>query len=142
MRPGFHEDFSRRELPQGASDRSFGVVFAMFFAVVSLWPVRHGNPLRGWALALSGAFLGVALAFPRLLHPLNWLWTRFGLLLSRVTNPILTGLMFYLLFTPMALVLRALGKDLLRLKFDPMSESYWIPRNPPGPPPETMRRQF
>jgi hypothetical protein len=63
-------------------------------------------------------------------------------LISKITNPIITGLMFYLLFTPAALICRWIGKDLLRLKYDHAADSYWIPRDPAGPPPETMQNQF
>ena len=102
----------------------------------------HKRPLRPWALFVSAAFLLVALAFPRVLHPLNLLWTRFGRLLSKVTNPIITGLMFYVIFTPAGLLLRLFGKDLLRLKYDRSAPSYWIRRDPAGLIPESMRNQF
>jgi hypothetical protein len=82
------------------------------------------------------------MAFPRVLKPLNLMWAKIGLLLSRITNPIVTGLMFYLFFVPSSLILRCLGKDSLRLKFDRKAASYWIPRVPPGPDPESMRNQF
>jgi hypothetical protein len=127
---------------ESSSDRSFGIVFAIFFALLGAWPLVHHHPARPWAFYLSAAFLLLALIAPRILHPLNLLWTRVGQLLGKITNPIVTGLMFYLVFTPAALLLRAFGKDLLRLKFDPAASSYWIPREPPGPAPETMKNQF
>lgn len=142
VRTTIHEDFSRKDSSTGPSDRSFGLVFAGVFAIVALWPLLHGGRVRLWAAALSGAFLLTALMAPAVLHPLNRLWMRAGLLISKVTNPIITGLMFYLLFTPTAVLFRWLGKDLLRLKVDPEAETYWIPRQPPGPAPETMRHQF
>ena len=70
------------------------------------------------------------------------LWFRFGLLLNRITSPLLMGLLFYGLITPYAYILRWLGKDLLRLRLDPSAESYWIERKPPGPTPESIKRQF
>ncbi|MBT3401824.1 MAG: hypothetical protein HN420_17765, partial [Rhodospirillaceae bacterium] len=88
------------------------------------------------------AFLAIAFLRPGLLAPLNRLWTRFGLLLHRIVNPIVMGFLFYLTVTPMALIMRALGKDLLRLKRDPEAKSYWIERTPPGPAPDTMSNQF
>lgn len=91
---------------------------------------------------MGAAFLLFALTLPRLLRPLNLLWTRFGQLLSKVTNPIITGVMFYGIFTPAGLVLRLLGKDLLRLKYDRDTETYWIQRDPAGLVPESMRNQF
>ena len=90
----------------------------------------------------SVAFLIVAIVFPTILKPLNFLWMKLGLLLSRITNPIVTGVMFYLFFTPSSLILRCLGKDPLRLKLDATAGSYWIPRVPPGPNSESLRHQF
>lgn len=138
-----HEDFSRAESAGGGStDRSFGLVFTVAFAFFGLIPLVHGKPLRPWFLAASGVFLLLALILPAVLHPLNRLWMRVGLLIGKVTNPIITGLMFFLVFTPAALLFRLLGKDLLRLQFEPGATSYWIIRRPPGPAPETMRNQF
>jgi hypothetical protein len=77
-----------------------------------------------------------------LLRPFNRLWFRFGLLLSRVVNPLVMGLLFYFTVTPIGLIMRALGKDPLRLRFDRGARTYWIDRQPPGPEPETMRQQF
>jgi saxitoxin biosynthesis operon SxtJ-like protein len=142
MQSSTHESFDRELVSESSSDRSFGLVFTAFFALVGVWPLVHKRPLRPWALFVSAAFLLVALALPRVLHPLNLLWTRFGRLLSKVTNPIITGLMFYVIFTPAGLLLRLFGKDLLRLKYDPSAASYWIRRDPAGLIPESMRNQF
>src|SRR5580658_2800910 len=130
MQSSTHESFDRELVAEGSSDRSFGLVFTAFFALVGLWPLVHKRPLRPWALFVSAGFLLVALAFPQVLHPLNLLWTRFGKLLSKVTNPIITGIMFFVIFTPAGLLLRLFGKDLLRLKYDPSAPSYWIRRDP------------
>jgi hypothetical protein len=92
--------------------------------------------------ALAVAFLAVSSVAAHLLAPLNRAWTRLGLLLGRIVTPIVLGLMFFMSIVPIGLILRARGKDLLRLKFDRTAKSYWIERTPPGPPPETMRRQF
>ena len=141
-RAGFHEDLGRKEEIKGSSDRSFGLVFTVVFALVGLWPVFFGNAARPWALGIAAVFLIVALARPALLAPLNTLWLKFGLLLSRVVNPIVIGLLFYSTVTPIGLVMRLLGKDPLRLRFEPAATSYWIERDPPGPPPESMKNQF
>ncbi|MBI1243533.1 MAG: hypothetical protein GC202_00875 [Alphaproteobacteria bacterium] len=92
--------------------------------------------------AASAAFLAAALIYPRLLAPANRLWTKLGLLLYHVMNPLVMGLLFFTVITPMALVARALGKDFLRMRRDPAATSYWIFRDPPGPAPDTMKRQF
>ena len=138
---GFHENL-RAEEHENSSDWAFGLTFAVFFALVGLFPLIHHRSVRLWALGLCGLFLLLAFAFPSVLTPLNSIWGKFGLLLSRITNPIVTALMFYLFFTPVSFFLRALGKDALRIKFDPTATTYWITRAPPGPAPESMRHQF
>jgi hypothetical protein len=128
-----------------SSDRSFGIVFAVVFAIIGLWPVLFGDTARGargWSLAIAAAFLVVALVRPGLLAPLNRLWTKFGLLLHRIVSPLVMGLLFFAVITPMAVAIRLTGKDLLQLKHDPEAESYWIPRVPPGPAPETIKNQY
>ena len=126
------------------SDRSFGMVFAAFFVLVGLTPLRHGLPIRIWALALAGLFLLVALLFPFVLRPLNRLWFRFGLLLGKITTPIVMGLFFFLAVTPMAWLSRRVGRDPLRLRRDEAAASYWIvrPATTPEAEAESLRRQF
>jgi len=125
-----------------SSNRTFGLVFAGFFLLVAVLPVLRGHALRRWPLPLSAIFLLAALAAPNLLGPLNRAWTALGALLHTVVNPIILGVLFYLVFTPLGWVLRRMGKDFLRLRPAPEASTYWIPRLPPGPPPETMSRQF
>jgi hypothetical protein len=137
-----HEDFNRKEELKGPSDRSFGWVFTAFFSLIGAWPVFFGRPPRVWALGIAALILVVTLVRPGLLHPANRAWMKLGLLLGRITNPIVTALLFYLVFTPMGLLMRLLGKDLLRLRSDPNATSYWIERRPPGPKPESMAQQF
>ncbi len=130
---------SHRKLRIG-SDRSFGLVFAGFFAIVALLPLLHDGRVRWWAIVVAGVFAAIAFIVPRLLHPLNRVWYALGLLLHRVVNPIILGLMFYGAILPMAMLLRWLGKDLLRLKRDPAAASYWIAREPPAA--GSMSKQF
>jgi hypothetical protein len=137
-----HEDYSRDEAPKGSSDRTFGLVFAIFFLAVALWPLRRGGTPRWGSLALSGVCLLLALVLPTALHLPNVLWTSLGVLLNRVVNPIVTALLFYLIFTPAGFLMRLSGKDPLRLRFETNMKSYWIDRRPPGPPPGTMAQQF
>ena len=137
-----HESYERPEDVRGSSDRSFGMVFAVVFALIGLLPLAFGGALRLWALLVAAAFLGIALAVPSLLAPLNRLWLRFGLLLHRIVSPLILGIMFFLVVTPMGLLMRALGKDPLRLRFDRHAASYWIDRVPPGPEPESLKDQF
>jgi len=136
------ENFERDEPAHGSSDRSFGLVFTGVFLVIGLAPLLHDRPMRIWSLAVAAAFLAVALGRASLLAPLNRLWTRFGLLLHRVVNPIVMGVIFYLAITPFGLAMRLLGKDPLRRGFDRAAASYWIDRTPPGPAPQSMSHQF
>ncbi|MBZ5725104.1 MAG: hypothetical protein LAP87_08920 [Acidobacteriia bacterium] len=137
-----HEDFSRKdEIPVG-SDRAFGAVFTALFALLALWPLVHSRPIRWWALPVSGGFFLATAIRPSVLHPLNRAWTRLATLLNRIVTPLVTGLLFYGVFTPMAVLFRLRGKDPLRLRFDPAAETYWLERNPPGPAPESMAHQF
>ncbi len=137
-----HETFQHGEKEPGSSDRTFGLVFTGFFLVVALAPLRHQQPLRWWALAAAGVFLAVALVAPTLLRGLNRLWTELAFLLQKITNPIVMGVLFYLLITPIGLLMRVFGKDPLNRKFDPHAESYWIKREPMGDSAESMRHQF
>jgi hypothetical protein len=137
-----HESFERDAPVQGSSNRTLGLVFAAVFAIVGVLPLVFGGAVRLWSLAVAGVFLAIALAAPALLGPLNRLWTRFGLLLHRIVSPVVLGIMFFLVVTPIGLVMRALGKDLLRLRFDKGARSYWLDRTPPGPPPESLSDQF
>ncbi len=139
---GSHENLSRTEEIVVGSDRNFGLTFAVVLAVVGLWPLLHGQAPRLWAVIPAGLFLLAALAFPGVLTPLKMLWMRFGLLLHHIVTPLVMGLIFYLAVTPTGLIMRAMGKDPLRLKRDPAAASYWILRDPPGPPPGSIRNQF
>lgn len=137
-----HEQFERDELVKKNSERSFGFVFAAVFLLIGLWPLPSGGAPRGWALAMAGLFLLAALGLPRVLRPLNSVWLGIGLVLHRLVSPFILGLLFYLTVTPTGLIMRALGKDPLRLRFDRQAKSYWIERRPPGPAPDSLRNQF
>jgi predicted membrane metal-binding protein len=139
---GTHERLADSEAIKTSSDRSFGLVFAAVFAIIGLWPLISGDGVRLWSLIIAAIFAALALARPTLLAPLNRLWTRFGLLLNRVVSPLVMGLLFFVVITPIALIMRATGKDLLHLKFDRKAKSYWIEREPPGPAPESIKNQF
>ncbi len=132
---------SHRKVTIG-SERNFGIIFAIVFAIVGLGPLYHGGPVRWWSIAIGTAFLACALVAPRLLGPLNQLWFKFGLLLHHVVNPIVMFVLYFGAMVPMGLLVRVLGKDLLHLKFDKGATSYWIPRSPPAPPPGGMTKQF
>ena len=141
-RTQIHERLIRDEPVKGSSDRGFGVVFAIVFAAIGLFPLLNGESPRGWSLAVAGAILAAALVKAEWLAPFNQVWFRFGLLLHRIVNPIIMALLFYGVVMPTGLIMRAAGKDLLRLRYDPNAESYWMHRDPPGPNPESLKHQF
>ena len=138
----FHEDFGRGDELKAGGERGFGMVFAFVFAVIGFWPLWDGGAIRLWALIAAGVFAAAGLFAPALLRPLNRVWFLFGMALHKVVNPVVMGLLFYATITPMALVMRLMGKDPLRRRFDPEAKSYWIERRPAGPEPQSMRRQF
>jgi len=137
-----HESFERDQQVKGSSDRSFGFVFAAVFAIIGLWPLVRGAEPRSWSLIVAAVFLAIAVVHPRLLAPLNRLWLKFGLLLHKITNPIIMACVFFLAVVPTALIMKMMGKDPLRRKLDKGAASYWIHRTPPGPPPDSMKNQF
>jgi uncharacterized membrane protein len=141
-RASTHERLADGGVVKSSSDRSFGVVFAVVFAFIGLWPFLFGGSVRWWSLAIAAVFVVLAAVRPGLLAPLNRLWTKLGLLLNAIVSPLVMGLLFYVVFTPFALFMRLTGKDLLHLKRDPEAHSYWILREPPGPSPETIKNQY
>ena len=140
--PSTHEVFSREEKIVAGSDRSFGLVMAGAFALLTALNGWHAGRIWPWTAALAAVFLVAALLRPALLNPLNHLWLKFGLLLHKIVNPVIMALLFYGTVLPTGLIARAMGKDLLRLKREPDAASYWIVRTPPGPAPDTMKDQF
>lgn len=137
-----HEEFNRDQHIEGSSDRVFGLVFAAVFLIIAGWPLFHGGAIRWWSVGVAIVFALVALVKPALLTGLNRLWMKLGILLGKVVSPIALGILFYVVITPIGMVIRLTGKDPLRLKFEPDADSYWIPREPPGPPPGSMNNQF
>lgn len=149
MKPSFHEDYSRKEEIKGSSDRSFGLtvggILLAIAAVRTLLHLWHGTA-AGWfeaALAVIGlVLLGFGLVAPAALAPLNRAWTRLGLIMFKVVNPVVLGVIYLATIVPIGLLMRLTGRDLLSLKFDRQAASYWVVREPPGPAPETMSNQF
>jgi hypothetical protein len=137
-----HEDLSRDQQIAGSSNRSFGLVFAGVFLIVTCWPLFHRGMPRWWALGVAVVFAVIALRKPALLAVPNRLWMELGILLGKVISPIALGILFFGVLTPLGTAMRFAGKDLLRLKRDPATASYWIPRTPPGPPADSMTNQF
>jgi len=137
-----HEDLNREEDVQGSSDRAFGFVFGSVFLIVAGWPLLHGGAPRWWAMGVAAAFALVALVRPAVLAAPNRWWLKLGLLLGRILSPIAMGVVFYGVITPIGLLMRALGKDPLKLKLDRATPSYWCRREPPGPAMGSLNQQF
>lgn len=115
-------------MTKASSNRSFGIVFFVVFLLISLWPLIDGQPLRIWSAVISLIFLFLGLLNSKILSPLNFLWMKFGKILSKITNPIVLGLIYFLVITPISLLMRLIGKDLLNNNFS-KNNSYWIKRD-------------
>jgi hypothetical protein len=142
MQQSTHENFSRQDTIAPGSERSFGLVIAAALVLLSLLNWWHDGRVWPWMGSIAAVLLAAAFIYPAVLKPLNFIWFKFGLLLHAVVNPIVMAILFYVAVLPTGLLMRAMGKDILRLKREPESESYWILRRPPGPAPESMKDQF
>ncbi|MCP5117133.1 MAG: DUF4175 domain-containing protein [bacterium] len=142
MRTSTHEDLgSKSDLPL-PSERSFAVVWAVVLAILALWPVWWGAAPRWWVLGIAAGVALLGWLWPVSLRWPNRLWFHLGLLLGKVVTPVLMAVLFYAMFTPMGLLMRLFRKDPLGLRRDAGAATYWIPRQPPGPDPKTMKNQF
>ena len=121
-----------------SSNRSFGLVFFVLFLVIGLWPLINDNEIKIWSIVISVVFLVLGLLNSKLLLPLNKLWFKFGLLLGKIISPLVMGIIFFLVVTPIGYLMRMLKKDLLNLKFND-EKSYWIEKNEPK---SKMKNQF
>lgn len=137
-----HETLFREEVIQPGSDRSFGMVVGGILSAIGAYQLIEASGTYLWFLVPGVLLIVLGLLAPRVLHPLNVGWTRLGLLLGRVVTPIVMFLIYAISVVPTAIVLRLAGKDLLQLKPRPDQSSYWQVREPPGPPPESLRDQF
>ena len=121
-----------------SSNRNFGIVFFVFFLLISIWPIMDGQALRVWSLVISLIFLILGILNSKILTPLNLAWIKFGEILGRFIAPVVMAVIYFLIVTPIGLFMRIIGKDLLNLKFS-QNSSYWIKREKNlGP----MKRQF
>ena len=120
------------------SNRSFGVVFSIVFLLIAIYPLINSEGLRVWSLIIAIIFLVLGLINSKILTPLNKLWFKFGLLLGKVVSPVVMGVIFFLVVTQIALIMRALRKDLLNLKYN-KNKSYWIEKKGPK---SKMKNQF
>ena len=121
-----------------SSNRSFGIVFFIVFLLIALYPLLKDNDLRIWSLVISFIFLILGLINSKILTPLNRLWFKFGLLLGKFISPLIMGIIFFVVVTPIGIIMRLLKKDLLNLKYN-KKETYWIDKSGPK---SKMKNQF
>ena len=124
--------------PKIGSNRSFGIVFFVFFLTISLWPLLSGNEVRIWSLIVSIIFLILGFTNSRILTPLNKLWFKFGIFLGNIISPIVMGIIYFAVVTPIALLLKVINKDVLSLK-KTKNGSYWKIKEKYN---SSMRNQF
>ena len=122
-----------------SSNRSFGLLFFIVFLAISLWPLISQEDLRLWAFILALIFFILGILNSKFLTPLNKLWMKFGLLLGSIVAPFVMGIVYFMVVTPVGLIMRSLGKDLLRIKKNKSASTYWIAREKQN---DTMKRQF
>ena len=121
-----------------SSNRSFGIVFFIVFLLIATYPLLKGNDVRIWSLSISFGFLILGLINSKILSPLNKLWFKFGLILGKIISPLIMGIIFFVVVTPIGVVMRILKKDLLNLKYN-RKETYWIEKTGPK---SKMKNQF
>ena len=120
------------------SNKSFGIVFFIVFLIIGTYPLLSQNEVRLWSLIISIIFLILGLLNSKLLTPLNKIWFKFGILLGKIVSPLVMGLIFFFVVTPIGILMRILNKDLLNLKFNKKT-TYWIEKNDPK---SKMKNQF
>ncbi len=120
------------------TNRSFGIVFFIFFLIISLFPLKNGNDINLYLLSISAIFLILGLANSKLLSPLNLIWFKFGLFLGKIVSPVVMGIIFFFVITPISLILKIFRKDVLNLKKN-NKNSYWIEKTEPK---SNMKKQF
>jgi hypothetical protein len=145
MTASLHENYRRAEAVKGSSDRSFGLTVGgilVLIAAVRTWLHDGYGAIEVVLGAVGLCLIVLAVVWAQSLAGLNRAWTRLGLLLFKVVNPVVLVLIYLVTIVPIGLIMRACGHDPLRLKRDPSASTYWVQREPPGPAPETMIHQF
>jgi len=122
-----------------SSNRSFGIVFFVVFLILGFWPIKNGGEINIWLVTISLLFLILAVTKSKLLTPLNKLWFKFGIKLGSIVSPIVMGVIFFLVVTPIGIVMNVMGKDLLNKKQNKKIKTYWIKRDKST---GSMKRQF
>ena len=121
-----------------SSNKSFGIVFFLFFLIVSLYPLLKNQEIRYWSFFLSLLFLILGILNSKILTPLNKIWFKFGIFLGKIVSPLLMGAVFFFVVTQIGIIMKLLKRDLLNLRFN-QNQSYWIDKNEPK---SKMKNQF
>ena len=121
-----------------SSNKSFGIVFSIFFLFISIFLFLNEYPTYYWSLFVSIIFLVLGLMNSKILSPLNLLWFKFGILLGKIVSPVVMGIIFFVVVTPISILLKIFGKDVLNLKFN-NNKTYWIVKDGPK---SNMKKQF
>ena len=121
-----------------SSNKSFGIVFFVFFLIIALWPLINDENIRLWSLIVSISFLVLGIINSKILTPLNNLWFKFGLFLGKIVSPIVMGIIFFFIVTPTGIIMRLIGKDILNLKRNNLN-TYWIEKTNEN---SSMKNQF
>tara|TARA_Y100000591_G_C21632558_1_gene593562 strand:- start:14 stop:409 length:396 start_codon:yes stop_codon:yes gene_type:complete len=130
--------FNNNNKIKPGSNKSFGIVFFIVFFIIALYPLIYKEELRIWSLVVSIIFLILGLINSKILSPLNKIWFKFGLFLGRIISPLIMGMIFFFVVTPIGYLMRLIGKDLLNLKYND-NKTYWIEKNGPK---SKMKNQF
>ena len=121
-----------------SSNRSFGIVFFIVFLIIALYPLTYNGEIRVWSAITSLIFLLLGLINSKILSPFNKLWFKFGIFLGKIISPLIMGIIFFIVVTPIGLIMRLFGKDVLNLKYN-KNHSYWVEKNGPK---SKMKNQF
>lgn len=122
-----------------SSNRSFGLLFFLVFLILGLWPLKNSLDPNLYLISISAVFLILGLTNSKILTPLNKLWIKFGEILGMIIAPLVMALVYFIVLTPISLIVRIFGKDLLGLKFLKQKDSYWINRKKKR---LSMKKQF
>jgi hypothetical protein len=128
--------------PPLPSNRQFGIVFIVFFSLLGVLGLWRGGWWTSWLFGAAALVALITLFMPAVLTPFNRWWMRLAALLHKVVSPIVLGLMYFAILTPVAFAMRLAGRDEMKRRWLPQAPSYWVPRDPPGPPPGSLNNQF
>ena len=126
------------EIKNTVTNRNFGLTFFIVFLIVSIWPLLYSEQIRIWSLIVGFIFLILGLVNSKILTPLNKIWFKFGIILGKLVSPVVMGIVFFFVVTPISIIMKIFGKDLLKLKYN-NQKSYWLEKSGPK---SKMKNQF